>query len=175
MRKTIDLGEGAIGTVSVLDPVLRYAANQIPRIAAIRAEKKRRQRRRGRFAMGTSHDDVAPVLQYRVMQEAGQRCVLQRSGFKQPLDLRVPARHRVADHHEIWRNVRQTHRIISLEHSDASSGENRAHWRIYAAIRSQHFVAGRPDKERCLAHRCPADPHEINLHVPLQWPFCHAV
>ena len=38
-----------------------------------------------------------------------------------------------------------------------------------------HLVARGPGKQRGLPHRRPANPHEIELHVPFQWPFTHVV
>ena len=150
--------------------ILRHAADEKARVAAVLAQEKRGERGRGRLAVRAGHDDVAPVPEHEVVQQGRQRGERQRAGVEQPLDLGVAAGHGVADDHQVGREFFQPGGIVALVDGDAGLGEHRAHRRIDAAVGAEHLVAGGAREQRGIAHRRSADAHEINAHFSLNKP-----
>ena len=133
--------------------ILRHAADEIAGVAVVFAQQERRQRSRGGFPVRAANDDIATFFQNELMEHRRQRGERQRAGVEQPLDLRIAARHGVADDREIGRKFSEPHRIVALVHSDAGFGQHRAHRRINARIGAKHFVAGGARQQRGVAHR----------------------
>ena len=94
--------------------ILRHAADQKTWIEAVRAQEKRSQGRGGRLAMRACDHDVPPMPQHRLVQQPGKRGVRQGAGVEEPLDFGVPARHCVANHHEVGREFFQARRVITF-------------------------------------------------------------
>jgi len=141
-----------------------HAADQKTGIAPRGAQQVRGERGRGRLSVRAADDDIAPQLEHRLVQEGRQRGKRQAARVEQPLDLGIAAAHGVADHDQIGCEFFEPRRIVALVQRDAGLGEHRAHRRIDSCIRAEHLVPGLARQQRRVAHRRPANAHEVDLH-----------
>jgi hypothetical protein len=108
---------------------------------------------------------VVASLQNKLRQQRRQRRERQRARVEQPLDLHVPAAHRIAHHHEIRLQSFESSGVVTLVQLDAGLRQHGAHRRINAGVGTEHLVPVRARQQRRVAHRRPANAHEIDPHA----------
>jgi len=124
----------------VLRKVPAGAADHEARIAAGFVQHPREHGARRRLPVRPHDDRPFPRLHEEAHQRLGHRAVGD-AGGEHPLDLRVAARHRVADDDEIGPRL-QVLGAIAFPDGDPEVREHVAHRRIDRLVRARHIVAG---------------------------------
>ena len=103
-------------------------------------------------------------FQHEVVEHRRQRSEGHGAGVEEPFDLGIAAGQGVADDHEVGRQAFQSGRVVARMQRDARVRQDGAHRRVDAGIGAQHVMPSRAREQRRVAHRCPAEAHEVNPH-----------
>ena len=148
--------------------IARHAAHEPARIAVCNLQQIRRHGRRRRLAVRARDDDVAPLRQNEPVEQLRHGRKRQLALVKQPLDLRVPARIRVAHHDEIRRELREPLGRVTLKDIDTRILEHRGHRRINTRVGAENLVPALAHQKRRVTHRRAANPHKVDFHNMMQ-------